>query len=134
MKRRERPLERETQVPPDLGSDWNRGVPREWLRELLEDWGAFDADAFQHRLDDLHQLRAELDGQTLHLVHARGRGPDPLPLLLTHGWPGSFLEYLKVLALLCDPGSHGADPADAFTVIMPSLPGFGSAARLRRAD
>jgi pimeloyl-ACP methyl ester carboxylesterase len=119
-----------TRLPPDLGSGWERGVPGEWLRVLLDDWRAFDADAFQHRLDGLSQLRADLDGQTLHLVRAQGRGRDPLPLLLTHGWPGSFLEYLKVLPLLCDPGAHGGDPADAFTVIVPSLPGFGpSAAR-----
>jgi pimeloyl-ACP methyl ester carboxylesterase len=117
-----------TRLPPDLGSGWERGVPGEWLRVLLEDWRAFDADAFQHRLDGLSQLRADLDGQTLHLVRAQGRGPDPLPLLLTHGWPGSFLEYLKVLPLLCDPGAHEGDPADAFTVIVPSLPGFGPSA------
>jgi pimeloyl-ACP methyl ester carboxylesterase len=114
-----------TRLPPDLGSGWERGMPRDWLRDLLEDWRVFDADAFQHRVDGWSQLRAELDGQTLHLVHALGRGPDPLPLVLTHGWPGSFLEYLKVLPQLCDPGAHGADPADAFTVIVPSLPGFG---------
>jgi pimeloyl-ACP methyl ester carboxylesterase len=61
----------------------------------------------------------------LHVVHAHGHGPNPLPLLLTHGWPGSFLEYLQLLPLLCDPGAHGADPADAFTVVVPSLPGYG---------
>jgi pimeloyl-ACP methyl ester carboxylesterase len=83
-----------TRLPPDLGSGWERGLPRDWLRGL-------------------------------HFVHAPGRGPDPLPLLLTHGWPGSFLEYVNVLPQLCDPGAHGADPADAFTVIVPSLPGFG---------
>lgn len=117
-----------TRLPPDLGSGWERGVPREWLGVVLEDWRAFDADAFQRRLDGLSQLRADVDGQTLHLVHAAGRGPDPLPLVLSHGWPGSFLEYLEVLPLLCDPGAHGADPADAFTVIIPSLPGFGFSA------
>ena len=63
-------------------------------------------------------------GNALHVVHAEGRGPSPLPLLLTHGWPGSFLEYLPVLPLLSDPGAHGADPADAFTVVVPSLPGY----------
>ena len=101
------------------------GCPRGWLQLLLEDWRRFDTDAFQHRLDALCHLRAEVDGQTLHLVHAKGVGPRPLPLLLTHGWPGSFLEYLRLLPLLCDPGAHGEDPADAFTVIAPSLPGFG---------
>ena len=108
----------------DLGSGWERGVPTDWLGALLEDWRDFDTDAFQLRLDALHQQRAEVSGQTVHVVHTEGRGPSPLPLLLTHGWPGSFLEYLLVLPLLCDPGAHGADPADAFTVIAPSLPGY----------
>jgi pimeloyl-ACP methyl ester carboxylesterase len=114
-----------TRLPPDLGPGWARGMPGRWLRGLLEDWRTFDAGALQRRLDNLRQLRADLDGQTLHLVQAPGVGPDPLPLLLTHGWPGSFLEYLAVLPLLCDPGAHGGDPTDAFTVIVPSLPGFG---------
>src|SRR5450755_3406338 len=68
-------------------------------------------------------LKSEV--HVVHLVHAEGRGPSPMPLLLTHGWPGSFLEYLPVLPLLSDPGAHGADPADAFTVVVPSLPGYG---------
>jgi pimeloyl-ACP methyl ester carboxylesterase len=114
-----------TRLPPDLGSSWERGVPADWLHILLEDWRGFDTEALQRRFDALRPLRADVDGQTLHVVHARGRGPDPLPLLLTHGWPGSFLEYLQLLPLLLDPGAHGADPADAFTVIVPSLPGFG---------
>ncbi len=108
----------------DLGSGWDRGVPGDWLAGLLNDWRAFDTGAFQLRLDALRQQRAEVAGQALHVVHIEGRGPSPLPLLLTHGWPGSFLEYLPVLALLSDPGAHGADPADAFTVIVPSLPGY----------
>jgi pimeloyl-ACP methyl ester carboxylesterase len=108
----------------DLGAAWDRGVPRGWLDALLEDWRVFDTDALQLRLDALRQQRAEVAGISLHLVHAEGCGPNPLPLLLTHGWPGSFLEYLPILPLLCDPGAHGADPADAFTVIVPSLPGY----------
>jgi pimeloyl-ACP methyl ester carboxylesterase len=112
-------------LPSDLGSGWERGVPAEWLCSLLEEWRGFDTGALQDRLDAFRQLRLEVDGQTLHVVHAEGRGPDPAPLLLTHGWPGSFLEYLPLLPLLCDPGAHGADPADAFTVIVPSLPGYG---------
>ena len=108
----------------DLGSGWDRGVPGDWLDGLLEDWRVFDIGAFQLRLDALRQQRAEVAGHALHVVHIEGRGPSPLPLLLTHGWPGSFLEYLSVLPLLSDPDAHGADPADAFTVIVPSLPGY----------
>jgi pimeloyl-ACP methyl ester carboxylesterase len=110
--------------PADLGSGWDRGVPCDWLDDLLKDWRVFDAGAFQLRLDALRQQRVEVAGQALHVVHVEGRGPSPLPLLLTHGWPGSFLEYLPVLGLLSDPGAHGADPADAFTLIVPSLPGY----------
>src|SRR5262249_23530051 len=104
---------------------WEQGVPMGWLRGLLDEWRAFDPAALQGRLDGLRQLQAEIDGLMLHVVIAEGQGPDPLPLLLTHGWPGSVLEYLSLLELLCDPGAHGADSADAFTVVVPSLPGFG---------
>jgi pimeloyl-ACP methyl ester carboxylesterase len=107
-----------------LGSGWERGVPGDWLDGLLQDWRVFDTGAFQLRLDALRQQRAEVAGHALHVVHVEGRGPGPIPLLLTHGWPGSFLEYLPVLPLLSDPGAHGADPADAFTLIVPSLPGY----------
>jgi pimeloyl-ACP methyl ester carboxylesterase len=114
-----------TRLGPDRGTGWERGVPNTWLRDLLEDWRNFDTGALQLRLDRLPQLRVEVHGQGLHVVHAQGRGPNPLPLLLTHGWPGSFLEYLELIPLLSDPGAHGADPADAFTVVIPSLPGYG---------
>ena len=114
-----------TRLPTGQGMGWEQGVPSDWLRGLLGDWRGFDAGALQRQLDGLRQFRAEAEGQGLHLVVAEGRGPDPIPLLLTHGWPGSFLEYLEVLPMLCDPGAHGADPADAFTVIVPSLPGYG---------
>ena len=109
----------------DLGGGWERGVPGDWLDALLGDWRVFDTDALQRRLDALRQQRVEVEGHVVHVVHAEGRGPSPMPLLLTHGWPGSFLEYLPVLARLSDPSAHGADPADAFTVVVPSLPGYG---------
>jgi len=108
----------------DFGSGWERGVPGSWLNALLEDWRGFDTGALQARLDALPQQRAEVAGHAVHVVHVDGQGPSPLPLLLTHGWPGSFLEFLPILPLLSDPGAHGADPADAFTVIVPSLPGY----------
>jgi pimeloyl-ACP methyl ester carboxylesterase len=91
----------------------------------VQDWRGFDANALQLRLGALPQLHVELAEQTVHVVRVEGRGPSPQPLLLTHGWPGSFLEFVPVLGLLSDPGAYGADPADAFTLIIPSLPGYG---------
>jgi hypothetical protein len=96
----------------DLGADWTRGVPGQWLDELLADWRDFDVHAFQRRLDALDHRRAETAGHAVHLTRAEGGGPEPLPLVLTHGWPGSFLEYLPVLDLLTDPpgGTAGIPP------------------------
>ena len=107
---------------------WELGVPGSWLTGLLQDWKSYDVAEFQARLDQLEHCSADVDGQQLHVVQALGNGSDPLPLLLTHGWPSSFCEYLDLLPLLTDPARHGADPADAFTVVVPSLPGFGFSA------
>jgi microsomal epoxide hydrolase len=112
-------------LAPGTGGTWERGVPGDWLAELIADWRAFDPLILQARLDRLTHVRADIDGVAVHLVHAPGTGPAPLPLLLTHGWPSSFLEYLALLPLLTDPAAHGGDPRDAFTVVLPSLPGFG---------
>jgi pimeloyl-ACP methyl ester carboxylesterase len=109
----------------DLGEGWERGTPNAWVNELLDDWRLFDVDALQARFDALVHYRAHVGDQQLHVVKIEGRGPRPLPLLLTHGWPGSFLEHLKLIPLLTEPAAHGADPADVFTLIIPSLPGFG---------
>jgi len=119
---------RRTRLPAAVGDSWERGVPRSWLEALLADWQSFDTSAFQARLDRLTHQEATVDGQRIHLVRVAGRGPDPLPLLLTHGWPGSFCEYLDLIPLLADPAAHDGDPADAFTVVVPSLPGFGFSA------
>jgi pimeloyl-ACP methyl ester carboxylesterase len=115
----------DTRLSPSSEDGWERGVPQIWLQHLLEDWRAFDFGALQDRLDDLVHLRAEVNGQSLHLVHVTGAGPDPEPLLLTHGWPGSFLEHAPVFSALSDPGAHGEGAARAFTLVVPSLPGFG---------
>jgi pimeloyl-ACP methyl ester carboxylesterase len=80
---------------------------------------------FRTGLDGLPQYFAQLGDQRIHLLRFEGKGPDPTPLLLTHGWPGSILEHLKLLPALTDPEAHGGDAADAFTLIIPSLPGFG---------
>ena len=109
----------------DLGHDWERGTPTTWIAELLNDWHKFDVEVLQGRLDALTHYRAEIEDQHVHVVRVVGSGPRPMPLLLTHGCPGSFLEYLKLIPLLTDPAAHGANPNDAFTLIIPSLPGFG---------
>ena len=105
--------------------DWWPGVPEAWLRDLVAAWGRFDVAAMQDRLDALEHIRVTIDGQAVHVIRAPGRGPEPCPLVLTHGWPGSCLEYLDLIGPLTDPAAHGGDPAEAFDVIVPSLPGFG---------
>jgi pimeloyl-ACP methyl ester carboxylesterase len=109
----------------ELGEGWGRGTPDAWLTELLDDWSRFDVDALRARLDALTHNQAHVGDQQLHVVKVAGKGPRSLPLLLTHGWPGSFLEHLKLISPLTEPEAHGAGPADAFTLIIPSLPGFG---------
>lgn len=93
---------------------------------MLAHWrDGFDWRAVEARLNRLPQYRARVQDHTIHFVHQRGAGPDPMPLVLTHGWPGSFLEMEAIIPLLADPGAHGADPRDSFHVVAPSLPGFG---------
>jgi pimeloyl-ACP methyl ester carboxylesterase len=108
------------------GPGWEAGASLVYMRELVEYWRtAYDWRAQEARLNAFAHYRAVIDGVEIHFVHERGRGPHPLPLLLTHGWPSSFYEYSKVVPMLADPASHGGDPADAFDVVVPSLPGFG---------
>lgn len=108
------------------GSAWQSGTDVHYLRDLASYWrDGFDWRAQETALNAFPQYKVALEGIDLHYIHAPGRGPDPMPLLLMHGWPGSVFEFLDILPLLTDPGAHGGDPADAFTVIAPSLPGFG---------
>ena len=116
---------RAARLPPHATSTWVRGTPGDWLAELLAQWRAFDPLALQARLDRLTHLRVEVGGVVVHLVHAPATGAGSMPLLLTHGWPSSFLEYWKLLPLLTDPSANGGTAADAFSVVAPSLPGFG---------
>ncbi len=120
---------RAARMPAGTAGTWERGTPEGWLADLVADWQAFDPVALQARLDQLTHLSVQVNGMAVHVVHAPGTGADPLPLLLTHGWPSSFLEYLTLLPLLTDPAAHGGAPGDAFSVVAPSLPGFGFSSR-----
>ncbi|OXM54064.1 epoxide hydrolase [Amycolatopsis thailandensis] len=116
---------------PDVG--WSRGTPLGYLRELTEYWrGGFDWRALEARINSYPQFVTEIEGEDIHFLHVRSPEPDAVPLLLTHGWPGSFLEFLGVIGPLTDPRSHGGDPADAFHVVIPSLPGFGFSSPLKQ--
>lgn len=112
-------------MPEATTQTWERGTPGGWLADLVGEWRAFDPQSLQDNLDRHRHVRVQLDGLGVHALVAPGVGPAPLPLLLTHGWPSSFLEYLRLLPLLVDPAAHGGSPDDAFTVVAPSLPGFG---------
>ena len=108
------------------GIGWSRGVPRDYLQGLARHWGeGFDWRAREAELNELPQFVTEADGQRIHFVHVRSPEPDALPLILTHGWPSSPVEFLRVIGPLTDPRAHGGDPADAFHVVAPSLPGYG---------
>ncbi len=118
---------RATRWPDALpGSGWDYGTDLGYLRDLCRTWAdGFDWRRQEARLNAWPQHVTEIDGARLHYLHARSPHPGALPLLLTHGWPGSVVEFLSVLGPLVDPPAHGGDPADAFTVVCPSIPGYG---------
>jgi pimeloyl-ACP methyl ester carboxylesterase len=108
------------------GTGWERGVPVDYLKGLADYWAnGFDWRAQEKTLNAYPQFVTTIDGQDIHFLHVRSPEPDALPLILSHGWPGSFVDFLDVIGPLTDPRAHGGDPADAFHVVIPSLPGFG---------
>lgn len=117
----------ETRFPPRLpGDDWPTGVPVSYLRRLVGYWAnEFDWPAQQATLNEIPQFTTVIDGQTIHFLHVRSKVEDALPLVLTHGWPGSFVEFIDLIGPLTDPKAFGRSAADAFDVVIPSLPGFG---------
>ncbi|HEV2951188.1 MAG TPA: epoxide hydrolase N-terminal domain-containing protein, partial [Actinomycetota bacterium] len=112
---------RRTRWPePETVDDWSQGVPLPYLRELCRSWAAeYDWGATEARLNALPQFRTEIDGLRIHFLHVRSPHADALPLVITHGWPGSIVEFLKVIGPLTDPNAHGGDPSDAFHVVCP---------------
>ena len=116
-----------TRWPDELpGAGWSQGVPLGYLRELADYWRTtYDWRAQEARLNQIPQFTTTIDGQTIHFLHARSPEPDALPLLISHGYPSSVVEFLEIVGPLSDPRRYGGDPADAFHVVAPSLPGFG---------
>ena len=108
------------------GEPWAYGTDLSYLQHLVEYWrSAFDWRAEEARLNAFPQYTVALCGIDLHFLHVPGKGPNPCPLLLLHGWPGSVFEFLELIPRLTDPAQFGGDPKDAFTVVAPSLPGYG---------
>lgn len=115
-------------------SGWRYGADLTYVRELVEYWRRdFDWRKQERKLNRFHQYRVRVDGVLLHYIHQPGVGPDPFPLILIHGWPGSMYEFVKLIGPLTDPSRHGGDPKDAFTVVVPSLPGYGFSYEPNRA-
>jgi pimeloyl-ACP methyl ester carboxylesterase len=116
-----------TRWPNELpGIGWNRGVPAEYLKGLAEYWrDGLDWRAQEARLNSFPQFLTEIDGQTIHFLHVTSPEPNALPLMLIHGWPGSFVEFIELIGPLIDPAAYGGDPADAFHVVILSVPGHG---------
>jgi epoxide hydrolase len=108
------------------GEGWSRGVPSDYLKELAEYWRSqYDWRRQEAMLNEHPQFTTTIQGQTVHFLHVRSREPNATPLMLIHGWPGSFVEFLDLIGPLTDPGAHGGDPADAFHLVIPSIPGHG---------
>jgi pimeloyl-ACP methyl ester carboxylesterase len=111
---------------PETVGDWSQGVRVDNARSLVEHWRhRYDWRRFESELNRFPQFLTEIDGLDIHFIHVRSKNPDAMPLILTHGWPGSNVDFLKLVGPLTDPVSFGADAADSFDVVVPSLPGFG---------
>lgn len=107
-------------------SDWSQGIPLDYTRELCRYWAEeYDWRATEAKLNALGQFRTNIDGLGIHFLHVRSVHADAMPLIITHGWPGSIMEFLKVVGPLTNPTAHGGQAADAFHVVCPSLPGYG---------
>src|SRR5436190_6101211 len=117
---------------PDIG--WSRGVALGYLKDLAEYWRtSYDWRVHEAKVNAFPQFTTTIDGQTIHFLHVRSPEADALPLVISHGFPGSVAEFLDVIGPMSDPRSHGGDPSDAFHLVIPALPGFGFSSPLREA-
>jgi microsomal epoxide hydrolase len=107
-------------------SSWDYGSNLEYMQALVEYWRTqYNWREHERQINCWPHYRVTIEGQGIHFIHKRGKGPNPLPLLITHGWPGSFYEFMDIIDPLSDPAAYGGDPADAFDLVIPSLPGYG---------
>lgn len=112
------------------GANWDDGANVDYMRSLCAYWAkGFDWRAQEHRLNGFPQFKAMIDGSAVHFIHARGKGPKPLPIIVTHGWPSSFAEFSKLIPRLTDPVAFGGNAEDSFDVVVPSMPGYGFSER-----
>ncbi|HEY3794641.1 MAG TPA: epoxide hydrolase [Bradyrhizobium sp.] len=122
---------RKTRWPEaELVDDWSQGVPLGWIKDICGYWAEhYDWRRREALLNRFSQFTTEIDGLGIHFLHVRSPHPEAMPLIVTHGWPGSIVEFHKVIGPLTDPTAHGGRPADAFHLVCPSLPGFGFSAK-----
>lgn len=107
-------------------SGWSMGTNRDYMKELVDYWQhKYNWRKHEEELNKFKQFRAQIDGIGIHFIHERGKGPNPTPIILTHGWPDSFYRFHKVIPMLTDPASYGGNPNNSFDVIGPSIPGYG---------
>ena len=107
-------------------ADQSQGVPLAMMRELARHWGTgYDWRKVEAKLNALPQFMTSIDGLDIHFIHVRSKHQDALPIIITHGWPGSIIEQLKIIDPLANPTAHGGSAADAFHVVIPSMPGYG---------
>jgi len=117
----------DTRWPDEIpNTGWDYGSNLTYIKELVDYWRTdFDWRAQEAKLNAFSHFKSEVDGLDIHFIHEKGKGPNPIPLIITHGWPSCFFEMTKIIPLLADPASYGGDAADSFDVVAPSLPGFG---------
>jgi pimeloyl-ACP methyl ester carboxylesterase len=128
-------LARTRWIAVDEGSSWDYGISQEYMQELVQHWQhSYDWRKHEAMLNAFAQFKADVDGVGIHFIHARGKGPNPTPLLLLHGFPDSFYRFHKVIERLTDPAKFGGDPNNSFDVVVPSIPGTGFSDRITMDD
>ncbi|MEE4545240.1 epoxide hydrolase family protein [Streptomyces sp. V4-01] len=122
----------DTRWPELVDVGWERGVPTAYLKELAEYWRTgFDWRAAEARLNQYPQFTTEIDGEQIHFIHVRSPEPNAIPMIITHGWPGSIVEFLDIIGPLTDPRAHGGNPEVAYDLVIPSMPGYGFSGPLK---